>query len=719
MFKFFIIALFPFVLLADILDYYSMAILPSIIVNQQYGKAGSHDTAFETIGDTTVYYPVDRSVDTPTPVVFFTPGWKSTDHNTYKSLLEFIASHGYHVIYVIDEGFSWENMIPNLIGTAENANVAPFIDTSKIGVIGYSMGGGHVFNVLATFSNDKGWGENGRFILAIEPYFTFEMNQSDMRTLPSNTNVVIQQYGIGGNNDVSSTDARIPLSQYYLLDSIADNKKDYQIFEDADHHYPTGSRPYSEMQGLLKPLDALMEYTFKSPNNNLAQRVALEVGNDDPYSNGEGIQVVKAKSEYNYRCDSYVTNDNDIEHCDINGYPAASIFDYIATNNTVEKPEYNASVLDAEFNTTITRFTDRINQNDTPTQNANGDRYSRGNAQPYPKTQAWNSDMSMIRLHYRLYNAKPFEELAITSGTNVLGELYDINGAMSEMKWSSVDPNVFYGVWSSQFWKGTINRENNNISYDLVHDFSVENDGNYEKFTLGKYEGNVDFNDKYVVFAARKSGSDHLTAIVYDMQLDQIKVTKDLTEALWPDEGQVFDWISVSPLGNHILMSTDDSIEQYDMNLNLVRTLANSGGHGDLGVDQYGAEVYVQFEYYTAEYGDNSGIWIYRLSDGYRIRLLPDKYNGGHISCRNYNRKGWCYASTNSEGHREVFAIKLDYTGPDNHIVNRFAQTHTSGHNSQGNVSPDGRKMLFYSDWGDDTLHWADRDTYHVELLQN
>ncbi len=379
------------------------------------------------------------------------------------------------------------------------------------------------------------------------------------------------------------------------------------------------------------------------------------------------------------------------------GYPPSSEFVYIPTNSSVAKPNYLDSIVDAEFNTTVTRITDRINQV--------------GNTHPYPKTQAFNSDMSMYRLGYRLYDAKTFEELAITSGENNLSILYNKNGALSEMKFSSVYPDVFYGIWGSQFWKGTIHRRDNNISFDLIHNF---NEQNYQLFTLGKYEGNIDFNDKYVVFAARKNGSDHLTAIVYDMKSDQIKVTKDLPAALWPDEGQVFDWISVSPLGNHILLSSDDKIEQYDMNLSFVRTLANSGGHGDLGVDINGDEVYVQFEYYTQQYGDNSGIWIYRLSDGYRIRLLPDKYNGGHISCRNYNRKGWCYASTNAEGHREVFAVKLDYSGPDNHIVNRFAQTHTSGHNSLVNVSPDGKKVLFYSDWGDDTLPWQDRDTYYV-----
>ena len=713
MFKIFILIFLPFILVADMLDYYSMAILPSIIAKQKneqnskvYGLAGTHTVAEPwdepTGSETTVYFPSDINTTHPTPVIFFAPGWNSTEHTDYKTLLRFIASHGYSVVYAKDENkFSSTDMIEDFITMAEHEDVAPYIDTSKIGVIGHSIGGGHVFNILDKLSDTKGWGANGRFIFSIEPWFAFDMNRSDMQTLPTNTNVVIQEYGEGGNNNASGTDPRIPLTEYYLLDSIDKKQKDYQIFVDADHTYPYGDGNYSDMQGILKPLDALMEYTFKNQNNETARQASLELGNDDPYNGGFGIQVVYPKSDYAYPCDDYNFTAHDISHCLIDGYPPSSEFDAIATNNSIEQPDYMASYLDPEFNTTVTRITDRINQT--------------GNAHPYPKTQAWNSDMSMFRLGYRLYNANTFEELAITSGENNLSKLYYINGALSEMKWSNVNPDVFYGIWSNEFWKATIHRDTNTITFDLIHRF---NESNYDKFTLGKYEGNIDFNDRYIVFAARKETQDHLTAILYDMQLDVIKATKDFPDALWPDNGQVFDWISVSPLGHHILMSSDDKIDQYDMNLNLVRHLTTSGGHGDLGVDQNGSEVYVQFEFYTEEYGNNNGIWIYRLSDGYRIRLLPDKYNGGHISCRNAQRQGWCYASTNAEGHKEVFAIKLDYSGAQQHIVNRFVQTHNTV-DSFGNVSPDGRRVLFFSNWGNAALDWEDRDTYHVQLLQN
>jgi len=167
----------------------------------------------------------------------------------------------------------------------------------------------------------------------------------------------------------------------------------------------------------------------------------------------------------------------------------------------------------------------------------------------------------------------------------------------------------------------------------------------------------------------------------------------------------VLDWVSISPHGNYVLINWKDkpnnentdarsSIYQYDINLNFIRTLADQGQHGDIGVDNNDQEVYVQFEF-----GKENGVWSYRLDDANRTRLLPNKYNGGHVSCRNYKRKGWCYLSTIAKGYREVFALKLDGSG----TVNRFAQTHTIGlTSSQGGVNPDGTKVLFFTNWGVD-----------------
>lgn len=292
------------------------------VVEKEYGLEGTHDISTYTDADyvySTVYYPSDlATMDRKSPLVFFASGWFGSPHasSKYESLLRFVASHGYTVIYT-DEGSTTDpqhsiNGYEQMLSTTFVADsIIQYIDTKKIGVIGSSAGAGITFTILDYFSKEKSYGEDGRFIMAFDPWFAFGMNESDMKNLPSNTNVVIIKFGEGGNNDADGTDARIPLTEYYLLESIADEKKDYQIYVDADHGYPTGNRVYSDMQGILKPLDALLDYTFITQAENVRQ-IALENGNDDPYANGNGIQLVL--DAYDYPCDGANTL---IDYCSI------------------------------------------------------------------------------------------------------------------------------------------------------------------------------------------------------------------------------------------------------------------------------------------------------------------------------------------------------------------------------------------------------------------
>ena len=376
-------------------------------------------------------------------------------------------------------------------------------------------------------------------------------------------------------------------------------------------------------------------------------------------------------------------------------YPPDNNFTHIPTNQSIAKPPYLGYIIDPEFNSTVIRITDRKNQT--------------GNTHLYPKTQSYNSDSSLLRLGYRLYHADTFKETNITK-TRL------IDGQLSEIKWSTKKPNVFYGLNKKtefhRFTKSTILPES--IDYQTLISFPKST---YEELLLGKYEGNIDYHDKFVVFAARKVNERFLTAIVYDIENNNTIVTKDFPEINWEDDngGQVLDWVSISPHGNYVLINWKDkpnnentdarsSIYQYDINLNFIRTLADQGQHGDIGVDSHDKEVYVQFEF-----GKENGVWSYRLDDANRTRLLPNKYNGGHVSCRNYKRKGWCYLSTTAEGYREVFALKLDGSG----TVNRFAQTHTIGLTSSlGGVNPDGTKVLFLTNWGDNE---DINDTYQAQ----
>jgi len=296
----------------------------NVIELRDFGKPGNHEISSYTSNDykySTIYYPSDIStIKNGSPLIFFASGWFSTPQTSekYLTLINFIVSHGYTVVYTYEgtktnASYSINGYNKILNSTFIKENISEYIDTDKTGVIGHSAGGGIVFRILDYYSREKGYGKNGRFIMTLDPWFAFDMNENEMKNLPSNTNVVFIKFGEGGNNIADGTDARIPLTEFYLLESIPDNKKDYQIYADADHNYPTGNPKYSEMIGILNPLDALMEYTFSNTNENI-RKLALENGNDDPYANGNGIQVVFPKGEYKYPCDGVSI---EIDHCKI------------------------------------------------------------------------------------------------------------------------------------------------------------------------------------------------------------------------------------------------------------------------------------------------------------------------------------------------------------------------------------------------------------------
>ncbi len=384
-------------------------------------------------------------------------------------------------------------------------------------------------------------------------------------------------------------------------------------------------------------------------------------------------------------------------------YPPNTAFTYIATETNAPYPGYLTPTTGSVFSNKIIRVSDY------PSVIAE---------EPYPKTQAWNIDGTLLMLYYKLLDGKTYQTIA----SNIWWD-------DDERKWSAVYPHIYYAMEHYIDTNGDGTNDHSFVKRDVTPVLSGSStplkevlisftNNLYDELLLGKYEGNIDHQDKYVVFAAKKKNTNYLTAIVFDIQNKQITAQADFTNITWTDSNgyQVLDWISVSPSGNYILIDWKKdpdnpdpvfrySIDQYDINLNFIRELAAQGEHGDIGVDTNGTDTFIQFEF-----GSRAGIWAYNLATGGETRLLPSKYNGGHISCRNYKRPGWCYPSTNKEGFKEVFALKLDGSG----IVNRFAQTHITDPNSEGGVSPDGTKMIFKSSWGGATSNGTD-ETFVVE----
>jgi len=664
-----------------------------------YGKKGTHKVQVSIYSEdnlSVIYHPTSWDT-TATPVIFFATGWHDTNHNKYKTLLTFIASHGYSVVYVPDSGSYYSQLQKFDAIIAEFANT---LDTKKIGVVGHSSGGGFSFKVL-DYMSQKGYGTDGRFLMAFDPYFAYSMSSKSMGELPSNTNLVILQFGKdGGWKTGNNTDPRIPLSEYSLLTSIAKAQKDYQVYEkeNANHGYISGDKSPTLMQGALKPLDALMEFTFK--NKKEAHDTALEVGSDTPLK--DGLQQLRSIDDYKYACNNEYAN-FEIDYCHVyerkehkKTYPEDTAFNSVKTKQ-IEQPNLLATYIDPVFHNKVTRITNMKKQKP-------------GSFHPYPKQgSVWNSDMSVIRLGYRLYNAKTFDELAVTSNLDASKAYAKVGSpaqGAADLRWSKLVPNRIFVLDSSQKFK-TVSI-NKNKTDTMTHKLIDLSGLGYEKVTTGANEGNIDYHDNYIVFAAKKPADDTVYVLLYKIGETKIRWQKPLhiDRGTWANG---FDWISVDAKGKHILASTQGKMYLYDMKLEHERLLAQRAEHGDLGIATNGDSVYVEF------HSGGRGIWLYNLDHvNEPLKMLESNYGGGHISCRNYMRQGWCYVNTAQEGYKEVFALKLDNaTG----TVERFAQTHGGEKNTgctQVSVSPDGSEVLFASSWnlGSEEDYQYDKDNH-------
>jgi hypothetical protein len=275
------------------------------ISKRVYGKSLNKEVAIRSFQDTTIYTP--KVYDKKLPIVLFLPGWNSKDHNSYNSLLSFIASQGYGVIYSKCEAEKSANRFTQrFLATIESEDI---FDKTKIGIVGHSSGGGLSFKVMSEFLK-KGFGEEGRFIFSSSSWFAFEMSGEDFQNLGVETKVVMQEF----SGDFT-TDPRIPLTIFSKLKVPEEKNRDYQIYK-GGHNYITGNKHYDEMQAILKPLDALMDNVFNK--NKHAYNEALNV------ETNETIEL-KESSSYPYNCNGNsadialisLINEYGIDYCKI------------------------------------------------------------------------------------------------------------------------------------------------------------------------------------------------------------------------------------------------------------------------------------------------------------------------------------------------------------------------------------------------------------------
>jgi surfactin synthase thioesterase subunit len=278
-----------------------------------------------------IFYP--KGITTPRPTIFYSHPFGGEESAYNIGLYEFIAKKGYVVVFApypttgvtVDERYStlWESFKK---AVTDYPNI---IDTSKVGFMGHSFGGGASFALAHKGFTDEGWGQNGRFIFAMAQWYAHQITPEELQSFPANTKLITQVY----DDDVTN-DHRLAIDIFKNI-NIPNSEKDFILIKKsvlptytytAEHTLPNTQTAYDayDYYGIYRLLDALIDYSFNG--NAAGKNVALGNGSAEqitmPSYNGQALSPLEVtdnptpaylQSKYQFPCNS--TNNPRIANC--------------------------------------------------------------------------------------------------------------------------------------------------------------------------------------------------------------------------------------------------------------------------------------------------------------------------------------------------------------------------------------------------------------------
>ncbi|MEA5403961.1 hypothetical protein VB776_13615 [Arcicella sp. DC2W] len=269
-----------------------------------------------------IFYP--DGVNSARPTIFYSHPYGGEEKEYNKGLFEFIAKKGYVVVFVpypttgvsIDERYNtlWQGFSKAV------TDYPQIIDTKKVGFMGHSFGGGASIGLSYKAFTENGWGQDGRFLFTMAPWYNFQITPQQLQSFPANTKMITQVY----DEDIFN-DHRMAIDIFKHI-NIADAEKDFIYIKPSTiagytyhtyHNLPNSRSAYDALDyyGVYRLLDALIDYSFN--NNQSAKKIALGNGASEqitmPSYKGETMTALEVtdnpspkynQSKYEFRCGS-------------------------------------------------------------------------------------------------------------------------------------------------------------------------------------------------------------------------------------------------------------------------------------------------------------------------------------------------------------------------------------------------------------------------------
>jgi len=272
-------------------------------IDSGYGSMGPYDIIVDTISNPSwngkpvyVFLPSQKNETADSkkryPVTFFAHGFSKSNPSVYRLIIENVVSRGAACIFVpypnvprfykrIGNYETMFNGISSAVTKYKN-----IIDTNRIGVIGHSFGAGAAPWITSRAIKNN-WGKNSSFMFIMAPWYVREITKEQLQAFPPDVKMIVQIY-----NDDIVNDPLIAVNLFNTI-GIADSNKNFiQLYSDSSRFYsfianhsvpksgwtPEGTEDGYDYYGVLRPLDALIDYTFNGNKN--AKSIALSGGKD-------------------------------------------------------------------------------------------------------------------------------------------------------------------------------------------------------------------------------------------------------------------------------------------------------------------------------------------------------------------------------------------------------------------------------------------------------
>ena len=356
-----------------------------------------------------------------------------------------------------------------------------------------------------------------------------------------------------------------------------------------------------------------------------------------------------------------------------------------ASSRSVDPLEYLVPAIDAKFGSTVVKVT---NPNyEIPGLGLTWGRVARHH---YSIDQAWNADQSLLALD-RGNKRRVFLDGRTYRPLMALAE-------PGEARWHPRRPDemIFVAPNAVGLW---------NVRENIATRLKSFTD--YGEASFGDHKGNLSDDGKMIAITATRSDGRRVV-FAYDLEAD--RKYPDIDVSTEHSVGHT----TISPSASYIIVysrlaenvrSSRRRIFTVHGKLLQTWTEYERPGHGDFGIDRNGDEVLIGR---SKSMPERWQIIARRLVDGKASVLSPPCF-ASHVSKRNLRDPDWVFATFNPVEPRpgfapysgEIAAISMD----GQHAVRRLAQTHAAPNGyltePHGSPSPDGRRVIFASNWGD------------------